>query len=493
MIPLKIAGSWMFFGGVLLCVLGVLLWSMDIMAWGMLATTVGYSARDYFDPNPKSITPATVFAVMGTWASLSHFIAEYFLDTQYEKFFYSSYPAMSYLPEAQVLMVISILVPLLTYPWFTRLLDGPRPLFAVPKIGFNTSDRATLNLCLIFLAFGWLGNLGLAFFESIGTVGYFFANGSDIAVFLLAWHWYGPRPTFPSWSRLLLFVAPVVDSLNALMFSTRRGEIVYPFFALLTAMLLRKAFKLHHLLLLLAILPIFSFVYYKIGLMRSGANAVSGAERVTNLKDDFFSEQSENTQFKTKEVEGSETLAGIYSLMARGCQFGPLSQVARIADEEGFYYGQTLSYLTYAFIPRFIWPDKPLITPGQWFAEKLGRGTRISETQFSNAINMTLPGEFYLNFGWTAAILGTALMALLYAVIWSSIGFYDEGNNPIGALLGLAVFLQAAAVSSAAALIYLISTYLLMFGVRQLLGILERRRKQTKQVTYSQTAILPLT
>src|SRR5207248_2280290 len=101
------------------------------------------------------------------------------------------------------------------------------------------------------------------------------------------------------------------------------------------------------------------------------------------IRKQFLPDASDNV------VADEERSAALMSLIARGCNFGQLSQVAQIVNDEGYLYGQTLEYVTYAFIPRLIWPDKPSITPGQWFAEKIGRGTRLSETKFSNSINMS--------------------------------------------------------------------------------------------------------
>jgi len=169
---------------------------------------------------------------------------------------------------------------------------------------------------------------------------------------------------------------------------------------------------------------------------------------------------------------GGDDKAGESALMvliARGCNFGQLSQIARIADEEGYYYGTTLEYLSYAFIPRLIWPEKPLITPGQWFAEKIGHGSRLSDTSFSNSINMSVAGEFYLNFGWLGAIGGLLLLSLLYSLIWEATDFYGKRNNPTGHALGISILVQANGGSSAGALLQLTFFYVAMLGISMML------------------------
>jgi hypothetical protein len=174
-------------------------------------------------------------------------------------------------------------------------------------------------------------------------------------------------------------------------------------------------------------------------------------------------------------------------LIARGCNFGQLSQVARIADEEGYYYGGTLEYLSYVFIPRIIWPEKPLITPGQWFAEKIGHGTQLSSTGFSNSINMSVAGELYLNFGWVGAVGGLLLMALLYSIVWEATDFYGKGNNPTGHALGISILLQANFGSSAGAILQLIFFYLGMLGISWFLMAFVKN-KRAARVTHMRRA-----
>ena len=256
------------------------------------------------------------------------------------------------------------------------------------------------------------------------------------------------------------------------MFSYMRGEIAYPLLMFFLAIVMRKAMSRKYIFAAFLILPALAFVYRGLGELRG--YGIYGTERVEKLTGQLSSDNSGDEIFADKEEADSATL----SLMARGCLFAQLSQVARIADEEGFYNGETLEYVTYAFIPRIIWPEKPLITPGQWFAEKIGHGWRISETRFSNSINMTLTGEFYLNFGWIGAIVGVVFMTLLYAVLWETTGFYDLKNNPIGQAFGIAILFQATISSSAAGILNLIFSYIATLVVSYVLIAAARRRKK---------------
>jgi hypothetical protein len=463
----------LYYFGVAFSLLGVLVQSIEFMSAGVLSASVGYALRDYLSREDFSITPITVNAIFfGTWLGLGNLVGYYVRGTEYEGTFYG-YADMHFLLEAQVLSTIAAVIPLVIYPRLNKLVAGPNaPLPRIPGVGFDMSDRTALILCLILLAIGWANTISAAALGSLGTFSSIVGRGSELAIFILTWHWFGPKPTFPAWTKWLLFAAIICDVTYSLLFSYMRGEVVYPLLMFFLALMMRKAMTKKHIALVLLLLPVLAFVYRGIGELRG--YGIYGAERVTKLTEQLGPGAAGADS--PEEREGIDN--ALMTLMARGCLFGQLSQVARIVDEEGYYDGETLEYITYAFIPRIIWPEKPLITPGQWFAEKIGRGWRISDTSFSNSINMTLAGEFYLNFGWIGAILGVALMTFLFAIFWSATGFYDKGNNPVGQVLGISILFQATVSSSAAGILNLIFLYIAMLAISRGLIFIRRRRNR---------------
>jgi hypothetical protein len=64
-------------------------------------------------------------------------------------------------------------------------------------------------------------------------------------------------------------------------------------------------------------------------------------------------------------------------------------------------------------IPRALWPDKPVLSRGQWFSVNF-RG--LEETTTSSSA-MTLFGESYLFFGWTGVVLGSMMAGVALAVL----------------------------------------------------------------------------
>ena len=122
--------------------------------------------------------------------------------------------------------------------------------------------------------------------------------------------------------------------------------------------------------------------------------------------------------------------------LSRATNFNQLSQVARLVDQKGVYSGTTLSYMTYAFIPRFLWPEKPLIQIGAWFATEIGLGWKDKSGKYHNSINMTVPGEFYLNFGFVGVITGCLIFGFIFGLFWNSISFWNSDRDLLGILFG---------------------------------------------------------
>jgi O-antigen polysaccharide polymerase Wzy len=468
--------------GIALAVVGAVLQSIELMAGGTLATALGYGLRDYFSARPDSITPMTINAlVFGVWMGTGNLMACFVIGTKYETTFYS-YSAMNYVLEAQYLATLSVIVPLVSYPWFAKLQAVPRRFLPrVPGVRIEISDKALSILCVALFVFDWTTKLINIPLEFMGTFASFLSSTSAIAIFLLTWHWLGPNPTLPKWTRWILILGIAIDVTYAGLFSYMRGPVAYPLFIFFLAFLLRKAVTKRVLAITCVVVFAFAILYKTVGETRG--QGIFGLERVEILLKEFRLDRPGGNLSGTG---GSESAMMV--LVARGCNFGQLSQVARIADEEGYYYGSTLEYLTYAFIPRVIWPDKPLITPGQWFAEKIEHGSRLSDTQFSNSINMSVAGELYLNFGWPGAVIGLLLMAFFYAVVWESASFYSKGNNPTGHALGISVLFQAIGGSAAAAILQLIFFYLGMFGISSVLKAFVEKKKRARRAYLQEVA-----
>lgn len=83
---------------------------------------------------------------------------------------------------------------------------------------------------------------------------------------------------------------------------------------------------------------------------------------------------------------------------------------------EGYKYGATMDNLQYAFIPRLLWPGKPIVNRGAWFTSYLGFSATASEATTSTGMDAS--GELFWNFGIPGVIAGMCLLGLLFGGLW---------------------------------------------------------------------------
>lgn len=81
---------------------------------------------------------------------------------------------------------------------------------------------------------------------------------------------------------------------------------------------------------------------------------------------------------------------------------GVIRSVPRWVD---YKHGETITFALLSFVPRVIWPDKPVMTTGKEFGQTFGLVNMVdTETQ----VACTLVGEMYWNFG-VPGVVGWAL------------------------------------------------------------------------------------
>jgi hypothetical protein len=106
-------------------------------------------------------------------------------------------------------------------------------------------------------------------------------------------------------------------------------------------------------------------------------------------------------------------------LSARLSNVGVVAMVLRHFENGGeLLWGKTYGRFFYAFIPRFIWPDKPAISTSREVAVVLGYGDaeefQLGEPISSTSIGITLVGELLLNFPAWLAPVGMVFIGFLY-------------------------------------------------------------------------------
>jgi hypothetical protein len=156
----------------------------------------------------------------------------------------------------------------------------------------------------------------------------------------------------------------------------------------------------------------------------------------------------------------------------RSANLAQLTQVVRLTKEKGFYNGSVSQILLVALVPRFLWPDKPLIELGTWFALESGIGYKASkDVRVNTSLNMTIPGQIFLDFGWGGLIIGCILLGIFLSALWNATDFTDKKFNITGTVFGMYLLMDAALGVGAdlQIAVTLLGTYLLLFLVKLVL------------------------
>jgi hypothetical protein len=135
--------------------------------------------------------------------------------------------------------------------------------------------------------------------------------------------------------------------------------------------------------------------------------------------------QSHN--FNAEQKPDTEEEGPIDAFLSR--QFDPIPVGFLIGEvrEYGLQMGDTMDYITYAFVPRIIWPDKPNVTRGAWFTAYLGFSS--SEEESTTSTGITATGELYWNFGVVGVVAGMCFLGIGISGLWRMAGT-DPRNQP---------------------------------------------------------------
>jgi len=169
-------------------------------------------------------------------------------------------------------------------------------------------------------------------------------------------------------------------------------------------------------------------------------------------------------------------LQGLGSTAARTDGLGVTSVLVR--DTPGlaeFQHGRTLVLFFVAFVPRALWPEKPMIQLGKWVASTYGAGKSIEEASY---IAPTQIGEWYINFGVFGVMLGMFLIGIIVRITQESL---LQGPGTAPSMLMASVFLylltrkfQASVAGAYSEIVFTIAPILLTHYAFRFLGIARR-------------------
>ncbi len=130
-------------------------------------------------------------------------------------------------------------------------------------------------------------------------------------------------------------------------------------------------------------------------------------------------------------------------------------------SRSGLQLGSTMKGLYYAFIPRIIWPEKPLVSRGAWFTTYLGMAN--SEAEATTSTGITTVGEWYWNFGVAGVAVGMFLTGALISGLWRLAGSYPI-HQPANMLLYVAITMNVFSLPDATSPIVAAVGLYLFFG-----------------------------
>lgn len=402
--------------------LGVVCGIAADLAWLVAAATsvfcLGLAVFD-FRPGPVvRFSPLTLFALGSAITGFANAWGLRMADTPKRRLYFL-YAADEHLMLAVCLALAGAVLPVLGF-WIGRGRSISVLGRALPRVKGDISRRVLT----------WLGGIvGLSvvglkagsLLPSLGTFSDVIRQLPILIAFTLAR--YAGRDNSRS-ALVVAFAVAAAESVRCVLFAYLRSDMILPLFAFALGMLLgkRSLKPLRSMVFvpIYAAVAVFIVFFGTFGSTRE--NIGHGMERLSAV---FSAHDARSGDAGSQET-----------ILSRSTSFNQLSQIGRIVDQDGFLDGATLSYLSYAFIPRFLWPEKPEIALGAWYASRIGQASMTSSGRYNNSINMTIAGELYLNFGWIGVLIGNLGLGVFFAFLWNTTQFWQDSRNALGSAFG---------------------------------------------------------
>jgi hypothetical protein len=138
-----------------------------------------------------------------------------------------------------------------------------------------------------------------------------------------------------------------------------------------------------------------------------------------------------------------------------------------VRDTEGLAYAETLRNLLIMFVPRALWPEKPIVSEGVLFGREYLGGAGLT------AYTMTIPGSAYRNLHVPGIILSGYVIGVALATLYR---YLRRSRNQETAALVYAVLFPALAYFVEVGLLDLLSGIIPLVAVALVIIVLVRAR-----------------
>jgi hypothetical protein len=399
----------------------------------------------------KFVTPLTVFFLSAIVVSIGNIVV--ITQTGLEKNKMNSYMVDRYIPDATLIWCVGVTLIYIGYEAFSNI--------SIPSLRLDVSKKVTYKLFGYVLVISLFSQEIFSIFSFLGSISKLIYLFGTIGILFYSRLWASTNERKYVYYSIALLIIQTNTALNN---SYLRSELLMPTVVLFAGYFVgrgnvRDLFSFRVLPFLL-IFWMFISLFSTLGKYRSNFGTAITQEYFNNAEDDFS--PVSNELFNEEEDKGG-------SFIERNACVAQLTNCVRLVHDKGFYNGEVSAPVVYALIPRFLWPDKPLIQVGQWFAVEMGTAI-VTDGRANNSINMTIMGELYMDFGWFGVIIGCFLFGWLIRVLWNSLDFYAGPYNIIGILFGGYILqLSFGFGADLQLLVTYTSTYLMLFTIKKVI------------------------
>ncbi|MEN3036861.1 MAG: O-antigen polymerase [Candidatus Methanosuratincola petrocarbonis] len=283
----------------------------------------------------------------------------------------------------------------------------------IPKLPRAWNQNNALHIGVLFVAIGWLSRIILTVYLSGGLIAWLtsdkyvlltraagtqylnlFSSLAIIGLFILILYWINSsyKNYLVKYIILVFFILDVFYRI----FSGSRFQLINLLISIciIYYMSSKRGYNvsLKYLNFLLILGVAFVIAYPVLSILRGG---VSNLDAALSRVYEFWINPLTIFQIIGARQHGLDSLALIMD---------------KVPKEEPFTLGSELLLIVVAWIPRQIWPDKPITSIGKIFYERFfppifHEGTSAAPT---------LPGEFYWAFGIFGVILGMLFIGILW-------------------------------------------------------------------------------
>ena len=398
------------------------------------------------------ITPLNVYFIGTSLISIGNIVTLGKIGTSANKT--SAYASIPDIPEGNFIWCIGCTCAFIGYELFSD--------FSFASIAFDFDKSKVKMIYYVLLFIGIFYPVIASALLFLGSMLKLLYLAGSIGVMYFARLWISEENNKYRNYAIVLYV---VQTYLALEHAYLRFEVILPTLVFLVGYLIGygslRGLLSYRVVPFIVVIVCFMSIFQTLGKGRGNFGVVISEEYLTAPTD---AEQDNNSVDVYAEEENNS--GGFFD---RSSIIAQTSTCVRLVRRNGFYNGVASYPILVALIPRFLWPDKPLIMIGQWFAVETGTAI-LTNGSANNSINMTIPGELYLDFGWLGVFFGCIFFGGFISTLWNSVGFYASPYNLMGTLFGgyLIILSISGIAGDLQIVVTYISVYIMFFVVKKI-------------------------